>query len=255
MDLDSKNRLAIAIAITCLIVVAIFASFGRSLFFVRIPSITLGDSSSGEDPASSSSGHEAADQYWKVDVTPETVQSIVATLARPDSYYRELTVETLWSAGSFSSSVQYWQDGDWSHTRQDLASGAVRHDLSGPEDSYYWYEGSPAWKALPADERSHDLAQHIPTYETVLDLDPASIIETGYELRGSCPCVYVAFQGEDGSTVERYWISTDNGLLISAERELNGDLVYRMTAYGQIQTPCPATASFALPDGQVLHTV
>ncbi|MFR6186108.1 MAG: hypothetical protein ACLUJG_11610 [Lawsonibacter sp.] len=35
-----------------------------------------------------------------MDVTPETVQSIVATLIRPDSYYRELTVETLWSGGS-----------------------------------------------------------------------------------------------------------------------------------------------------------
>lgn len=108
--MDSKNRLAIAIAITCLIVVAIFASFGRSLFFVHIPSITLGDASSEEDPASGSSTPEAADQYWQVDVTPETVQSIVATLVRPDSYYRELTVETLWSGGSFSSSVQYWQD-------------------------------------------------------------------------------------------------------------------------------------------------
>ena len=115
--------------------------------------------------------------------------------------------------------------------------------------------GSSAWNALPADERSHDLAQHIPTYETVLDLDPDSITETGYELRGPYPCVYVAFQGEDSASVERYWISTDNGLLVSAEREINGELVYRMTAYGQVQIPCPATASFALPDGQVLHMV
>ena len=41
--MDSRKRLAIALAITCLIVVAIFASFGRSLFFVQIPSITLAD--------------------------------------------------------------------------------------------------------------------------------------------------------------------------------------------------------------------
>ena len=39
--MDSKNRLAIAIAITCLIVVAMFASFGRSLFLVNIPSVSL----------------------------------------------------------------------------------------------------------------------------------------------------------------------------------------------------------------------
>ena len=84
---------------------------------------------------------------------------------------------------------------------------------------------------------------------------PTPVTETGYELRGPYPCVYVAFQGEDSASVERYWISTDNGLLVSAEREINGELVYRMTAYGQVQIPCPATASFALPDGQVLHMV
>ena len=250
--MDSKKRLAIAIAITCLIVAAIFASFGRSLFFVQIPSITLADVNEGGD-ASGSSGDQDGDQYWQVAVTPETVQSIVATLSRPDSYYRELTVETLWSGGSYASPVQYWEDGGWAHTRQVLASGAVRHDLTGPETAYYWYEGSTAWGTFPADERSSDLAQHIPTYETVLELDPESITGAGYELRGSLPCVYVEVQEESGA-LERYWVSTDSGLLISAERELNGALVYRMTAYSQIQAPCPATASFALPDGQVLHT-
>ena len=51
--MDSKNRLAIAIAITCLIVVAMFASFGRSLFLVNIPSVSLAqlneDTSDGSD--------------------------------------------------------------------------------------------------------------------------------------------------------------------------------------------------------------
>ena len=253
--MDSKNRLAIAIAITCLIVVAIFASFGRSLFFVHIPSITLGDASSEEDPASGSSTPEAADQYWQVDVTPETVQSIVATLVRPDNYYRELTVETLWSGGSFSSSVQYWQDRAWSHTRQDLASGAVRHDLAGPERAYYWYEGSSAWNALPADERSHDLAQHIPTYETVLDADPEQITGTGYDdSRGGIPCIYVEVSAPGGERVDRYWISVESGLLISSETLEGEELLYRMTAYSPIQS-CPSGTTFQLPDGTVLHSI
>lgn len=251
--MDSKNRLVIAITITCLIVAAILASFGRSLFFVQIPSITLADVNEDSD-SSGASGLQEGDQYWQVAVTPETVQSIVATLSRPDSYYRELIVETLWSSGSYSSSVQYWEDGGWSHTRQILASGAVRHDLTGPELTYYWYEGSSSWSSFPADSRSADLNQHIPTYETVLSLDQDSITEAGYELRGAYPCVYVEVRS-GGDALERYWISTDNGLLISAEREVGGTLVYRMTAYTQVQSPCPATASFALPDGQVLHSL
>ena len=93
--MDSKNRLAIAIAITCLIVVAMFASFGRSLFLVNIPSVSLAhlDEDTSNTDGSSTQGQD--DQFWQVDVTPETVQSIVASLSRPESYYRELTVDTL----------------------------------------------------------------------------------------------------------------------------------------------------------------
>ena len=88
----------------------------------------------------------------------------------------------------------------------------------------------------------------------MLDLDKDTITQTGYERRDVWPCVYLQGQVSD-TVVERYWISTDTGLLVSAEREQNGQLVYRMTAYTQVQTPCPTTASFALPDGTELHTV
>lgn len=252
--MDSKNRLAIAIAITCLIVVAMFASFGRSLFLVNIPSVSLAhlDEDTSDTDGSSAQGQD--DQFWQVDVTPETVQSIVASLSRPESYYRELTVETYWNGGSHSTSVQFWQDHDWSHTRQVLPSGAVRHDITGDETTYYWYEGSESYRSFPADQYSADLTQHIPTYEDVLDLDTDTIVQTGYERRDVWPCVYLQVQVSD-TVVERYWISTDTGLLVSAEREQNGQLVYRMTAYTQVQTPCPTTASFALPDGTELHTV
>lgn len=252
--MDSKNRLAIAIAITCLIVVAMFASFGRSLFLVNIPSVSLAQLNEDTSDGSDSSVQGQDDQFWQVDVTPETVQSIVASLSRPESYYRELTVETLWSDGSHSTSVQFWQDGGWSHTRQILPSGAVRHDLTGEDTTYYWYEGSERYRSFPADEYSADLTQHILTYEDVLDLDKDTITQTGYERRDVWPCVYLQVQVSD-TVVERYWISTDTGLLVSAEREQNGQLVYRMTAYTQVQTPCPTTASFALPDGTELHTV
>lgn len=252
--MDSKNRLVIAIAITCLIVVAMFASFGRSLFLVNIPSVSLAQLDSSSQEQNNTTDQSGNDQFWQVDVTPETVQSIVASLARPESYYRELTVETLWDGGSHSTSVQFWQDHSWSHTRQILPSGAVRHDLTGEDTTYYWYEGSQSYRSFPADQYSADLTQHIPTYEDVLELDPDTITQTGYERRDVWPCVYLQVQVSD-TVVERYWISTDTGLLVSAEREQSGQLVYRMTAYTQVQTPCPATASFALPDGTELHTV
>ena len=52
--MDQKNRLIIAIAVTLLIVAAIFTSFGRSLFSMRTEHIQL-----PEPGASSSSRGEA----------------------------------------------------------------------------------------------------------------------------------------------------------------------------------------------------
>lgn len=246
--MDPKNRLIIVIAVTVLIVGAMFTSFGRSLFVLNTPSVELpsaGSSGSGGD--ASSSAQSGSSQYQSVAVTPQTVQNIIAnTLTRSDSYYRELTVETFWEGGSSSIPVQVWVDGGWTHTRQVLNSGSVRHSLVGDGTLYYWYEGSSQWLSLPAGDSSADLSQRLPTYETVLELDADDITGAGYELRGDVPCIYVE-AAYDSGYVARYWVGVDSGLLVAAEEELDGALTYRMTAYSTL--PCPTDASFSLPDG------
>lgn len=251
--MEQKNRLIIVVAIVALMVVAMLASFGRVIFAANTPEVVLPSSSEGPDAPSSSSdlGHN----YQRVEVTTQTVTGVVATLARPGSYYREVTVETFWTGGSSSSQVQVWTDGGWSHVRQTMPSGVVRHDLTGDDILYYWYDGSQSYEQAPADEKSSDLAQHIPTYETVLELEPDEIISAGYELRGELPCILVEVRSGPAQGLRRFWVSVDSGLLVSAEMEEEGQVVYRMTAYSPVQSPCPADASFALPDGTVLHTV
>ena len=249
--MEQKNRLVIVVAIVALIVGAIFASFGRVLFAAHTPEVILPSGSAGAGDLPGSVSQEQ--NYQRVEVTTETVQGVVATLARPSSYYRTLTAETFWEGGSSSVQVQVWADGGWSHSRQTLPSGAVRHDLTGEDTLYYWYDGSAQYRQAPADERSSDLAQRIPTYETVLELEPEDIVSAGYETRGELPCIFVEVRPEGSRQLQRFWISVENGLLASAETEEDGQLVYRMTAYSPVQTPCPADGSFALPDGEVLH--
>ena len=251
--MDSRNRKIIVLAIVLLIAGAMVASFGRSLFALNTPEVVLPDSSAVPgDPAGSGSSWE---QDQPVSVTPETAPAVVATLARPDSYYRELTVATFWEGGSSTTQVQVWADGGWTHSRQVRPSGVIRHDLTGADTLYYWYEGSARYETAPADERSSDLAQHIPTYETVTSLSPREITAAGYELRGDLPCIFVEVQPEDSRLVYQYWISVDSGLLVSAETLEDGALAYRMTAYAPVQAPCPADAQFQLPDGTQMHTV
>ena len=247
--MEQKNRLVIVVAIVALIVGAVCASFGRVLFAANTPEVILPSSSAGTGDISGAV--DPGQEYQRVEVTPQTVTGVVATLARPSSYYRELTVETFWTGGSSAAQVQVWADGGWTHSVQTQPSGVVRHDLTGEGTLYYWYDGSSLYKQAPADERSSDLAQHIPTYEDVLELE--EIAAAGYENRGELPCVYVEVRRS--RQIQRFWVSVDSGLLVSAEAEENGQLVYRMTAYTPPQTPCPADGRFTLPDGTVLHRI
>lgn len=250
--MEQKKRLVIVVAIILLMAAAMLASFGRVLFAADTPKVVLPSSSA--DPGDVSGSGSQGQDYQRVEITTQTVTGVVATLARPASYYRALTVETFWEGGSSSVQVQVWADGGWSHSRQALPSGVVRHDLTGDGTLYYWYDGSTQYRQAPADERSSDLAQRIPTYETVLELDPEDIISAGYETRGELPCIFVEVHPEGSQQLRRFWISVENGLLVSAETEENGQLIYRMTAYSPVQSPCPADGEFVLPDGQVLHT-
>lgn len=251
--MEQKNRLMIVVAIVALMVAAFAASFGRSFFAARTPEVIL--PSPDSDSADVSSAGNPEQDYQRVEVTTQTVAEVIATLARPTSYYRELTVETFWTGGSSAAQVQVWTDGGWSHSVQTLPSGVVRHDLTGEDTLYYWYDGDQDYVTAPADEKSSDLAQHIPTYETVLELEPDEIASAGYELRGELPCILVEVLRANSNILQRFWVNVSSGLLVCAESEQDGELIYRMTAFAPVQSPCPTGASFTLPDGEILHSV
>lgn len=255
--MEQKNRLVFVIIVTVLIGIAMFTSFGRSLFSGKTAEIVLPppEASQGEN-TQMPSPETSTQQYPRVEVDKNTVQSVIASLNRSGSYYRELTVEQFWGEEQSSlTAVQVWVDEEWSHVSQVLPSGLIRHDLVGKDTLYYWYEGDDNWLTAPADEQSADLAQHIPTYETVLELDPDTITGTGYELKGDLPCIFVKVLGALDGYEDSYWVSVDNGLLVCAESYENGQLIYRMTAFAPIQSISPGTTEpFALPDGTVIHT-
>lgn len=246
--MNGKDRLFVALGIIGLIAAALLTSFGRNLFYLNIPSVVLPDVSTSTNPL-----HTEAD--WEGDlidhapvvVSVDSVQSVVDSLQRTDSYFQELTVELFWTEGSSATTVSVWRDGDWISTQQKLPSGLVRYDLVGEDTRYYWYDNSTQWRSAPAESNAGDLSQHIPTYEDVVDLDPQDIVAASYQLYQNHPTIYVETETDTGC--QRFWISTETGLLLSAEAEEDGTLIYRLTADGPLQTPCPSMAPFALPNG------
>ena len=246
--MNSKSKTRIAVLVSVIILAAVFASFGYSVLFTRTPSITLPDTQPGGGGHTSGSGEAPLVQ---VDVTRHTVQAVIAQLQRPDSYYRQLTVETFWSSGSSATQVQTWVDGGYTYVRAVLPSGQIRCSLAAGEDVYYWYEGSSEWLTAPQGALSADLTQRIPTYEDVLELPLRDISDAGSGLQGEEYCVYAETTADEFGYLERYWVSVDSGLLVRAETVQDGQVVYSMSSAGPLQTPCPGDVAFQLPDGTV----
>lgn len=250
--LDQKSRTRIAVLIAIVMVAAVFGSFGFRLFSAQPPRIVLPSAQPGSETDLPSVPED--DHGLRVDVTVDTVQAVIASLNRASSYYRQLSVQTLWEGGSATTSVQTWADDGYTFVRSALPSGQARYTLSAPDDVYYWYGGSSTWLTAPKNSLSADLSQRIPTYEDVLALDKEDISTAGYESFGDHPCIYVETHLDELNYRERYWISVESGLLVAAQTTKADTLVYSVNATAPIQTPCPTDSVFVLPNGTVLHS-
>ena len=241
--MQRRNRNILIVLTAVVIVLAVFSSFGLALFAPDTAKIVLPSTAAAVQTVEPDGGNA------RVDVTPQTVQNVVAVLRRLDSYARTVTT----TLNAVTTTAQVWVDGGWTRTDLTLPSGMAAHTIVGDGTVWRWYQGAAA--SWPADERSADVdGQHIPTYEDVLALDPADITAAGYEARNGMDCVYIEAWVAELSQTERYWVSADDGLLEAAETEVDGEIVWSMTA-SVPEIPAPVTASFVLPDGTVLHTV
>ena len=181
-------------------------------------------------------------------VTPETVQSVLATLSRPDSYSRRLRVESFWEGGSRAWLVDVWQKGSACRIR------LLPEDGSGPEKNYLvrdgalsvWYE-DPAQSFRRTSEEAADALEMIPTYEDVLALPPERITAAGYVLRGDAWRIMAACREEITGYETVYYVSIETGLLDSAERWDGETLIYRMSS-GRADLAAPEDAVF-YPEG------
>lgn len=252
--MERKNRNILVVLIAIVIAVAMISSFGFGIFAPDTAQIVL------PEPAASSTltqdTGKPEDGLVRVDVTPQTVQNVIATLTRPTSYYREVTIEDFWGDGeSGVTTAKVWVDRGWTKTEVIWPGGTVRSSIVGNEQVWLWYGNDRTVLTAPADAHSADLeGQRIPTYETVLSLEQEQISAASYEEKGGLSCIYVETTADEQNYIQRYWVSVDSGLLVCAETAQGGTLVYRMSSYA-VERPAPSDTSFELPDGTVLHTI
>jgi len=254
---ERKNRNILLLLTAVVIAAAVFTAFGRNLFTLNLEPIPpIPAQSAAVSPGGEGEGD--TNVAW-VEVTPATVQSVIATLARPESYYREVLVEDYLGEGRGYgvTTAKVWADGGWTRVAATLPSGVVRTSIVGDDTLWWWYSGDRRAASQPADSHSVDLeGQRIPTYEDVLALEPSEIVDADYTQREGLSCILVEVErtAADYTIRERYWISVDSGLLVWAETLEGETVVFRLSA-GQVERPAPSGTAFSLPDGTLLHTV
>ena len=253
--MDRKRRTLFAVLIATVIVLAVFASFAITLFGRGDYQIGLPDLTNGVQTGPADDPNHPGGPFVRIEVTPETVQNVIATLERPRSYHRELELE-LWADADTSAvtTAQIWVDGGWTRSSVTSPSGLTQHNLVNGEQHWMWYDEDETALVFPADQSVPDIVQRIPTYEDVLALPQSLITAAGYEAYAGADCVFVEIERSELNSRERYWISVSDGLLMAVERVVDDLVVCRMTARSTV-SPAPLDSSFALPDGTVLYTV
>lgn len=251
--MDHKRRTILVIAIAITIMAGVVSGFGLPFFFqnaqLRLPDLGALTQQGGE-------ATEGETDYVIVKITPETVQNVIAAMQRKQQYYRELKVEHYWGEPgkreSAVNSVQVWNDGDYQKTTIVSPDSSLFSALTADGSTYIWYGSDKSYKEYPTDALEKDLLQNIPTYEDVLQLPTERITRAGFE-QG---CVFVEAREETLGYLERYWISTETGLLVESETQTEeGELLVYSMSEKLISGLSAEDASFTLPDGRVLHSV
>lgn len=228
--------------ITLLAIAAIFIFGGKEktaeiVLPGDIPAIAYPDSPYGGD----NSGLNL------IEVNEKTVQSVVKTLERPESYSRHLDIETFWSGGTYAYSADVW-----------VRTGAVRMTVTGRETKnilvtedqiYIWYDTDEVFEGIRDKSetlfQSADAFDMLPTYEDVLLLPASDIKSAVYDDYNGEYCIVV--EAVSGEYLTEYAISVSSGLLIHAEKTTGEETVYIMNSSDTVLSS-PPEEMFVLPN-------
>lgn len=233
---DKKLAVISIIVIIAAVAVLLFAIFGGS--GPKTPAVTLPSAAQG--PPSDSDNHLA-------DVTPGTVQAVIKTLSRPDSYSRTVTAEEFWDGGGKSSSVmRVWVSGGSTRINLDR-DGVTENIIVTGGGVWIWYDGRQnVFHSKNTDSTDADRWMRSLTYESFLTLDPSAITGAGYSKYAGGSCVWAEYKTPQLGYTERAYISVGTGLLMGVETYDNGALVYRLTS-GAPSLTAPDASLFIPP--------
>ena len=170
----------------------------------------------------------------RLEVTPETVRAVLASLNRADSYSREITAETFWPGGVWVQTLLVWVRGT---SERIVIDGGTKNILLVGEAAYIWYDDPLTAYVGQTAARDADVWQRMESYEALLTGDVV-ITDAAYVTYNGEPCIFAAFQTQELGYERRLYVSVASGLLIGVETWEGDALLLRMTgSEPDISTP------------------
>ena len=243
MKRDLSFYVLIALALAAVAALIIMLAPGSA---PETPAVHLSAPPAADSAESPSVAPEAAARL--IEVIPDTVQTVISTLSRADSYSRALTVQDFWNGGSSTTEIDVWVRGDSTRVAlRERADETVKNILIKGGEKWIWYsDAAPVWHG-PAREGDADAYQTLLTYEDVLALDKASITDAGYADYSGENCVYIRYGGGALGYENLCYISDRTGLLMGVETYDGDVLVYAMRS-GTPDISTPDESIFAEPN-------
>jgi hypothetical protein len=180
-------------------------------------------------------------------VTKTTVQNVIATLARPNVYSRDIMVERFWNGGNAVSNFNV-AIFNKSALLKTTSGGTEKNVIVTENATYIWYAGDRE-PFVYSGEASSDEFSMILTYEDILSLDKSEILDAAFVTTNGVPEISVMYATGELGYVTECRVSVELGLLVEAEVYDGDTLIYRMSASeANLDEP---TAQFRLPNGEI----
>ena len=205
---------------------------------VLLPTTSAGETPTPEQPDSVSS------QTIRVDAA--TVQTVIGTLRRSDSYSRSLAVERFWSGGGSRETYNVWVRGESVRITVRSTGQPDKNVLLRDGKKWVWYSDGGAVYSAAASADDADAYQSLLRYEDVLALPQSSITDAGYVDYAGEQCIFVRYTDGPLNYEHHCYISVKTGLLMGQETYDGETLIYRMQS-GAPDISTPNESMFEIP--------